>query len=182
MSILRSTTTYMKFVVEGSFDLYTVRMDGTRLLIFHCDGYGFLGDLEFCGKTEQNRYQEVTERTRTIELPLKPLRPILQEDNRFLRFLLENLSDKLSSTLPSGEEFTNLSDAFVYYLRYKCADHTITNIEETAYRLNYSRRQLHRVLKNLTEMGIVEHTKKGCYRLIPMDSNKVTQKIDISLK
>lgn len=165
MNILRPTTEYLKFVVAGSFDLYSVREDGVRNLIRHFEGFGFLGDLEFCGKNAGTRYQEVIDQVYTIELPLKALRPVLMEDKRFLRFVLNNLAEKLSAAMPLKAEFPSLADTLVYYLRYECTDHRITSVEDTAFRLNYSRRQLQRVLRELTEQGVLLKEGKGRYKL-----------------
>lgn len=166
MNILRPTTEYLKFVVAGSFDLYSVREDGVRNLIRHFEGFGFLGDLEFCGKNAGTRYQEVIDQVYTIELPLKALRPVLMEDKRFLRFVLNNLAEKLSAAMPLKAEFPSLADTLVYYLRYECTDHRITSVEDTAFRLNYSRRQLQRVLRELTEQGVLLKEGKGRYKLL----------------
>ena len=166
MNILRPTTEYLKFVVAGSFDLYSVREDGVRNLIRHFEGFGFLGDLEFCGKNAGTRYQEVIDQVYTIELPLKSLRPVLMEDKRFLRFVLNNLAEKLSAAMPLKAEFPSLADTLVYYLRYECTDHRITSVEDTAFRLNYSRRQLQRVLRELTEQGVLLKEGKGRYKLL----------------
>ena len=166
MNILRPTTEYLKFVVAGSFDLYSVREDGVRNLIRHFEGFGFLGDLEFCGKNAGTRYQEVIDQVYTIELPLKSLRPVLMEDKRFLRFVLNNLAEKLSAAMPLKAEFPSLADTLVYYLRYECTDHRITSVEDTAFRLNYSRRQLQRVLRELTEQGVLLREGKGRYKLL----------------
>lgn len=166
MNILRPTTEYLKFVVAGSFDLYSVREDGVRNLIRHFEGFGFLGDLEFCGKNAGTRYQEVIDQVYTIELPLKSLRPVLMEDKRFLRFVLNNLAEKLSAAMPLKAEFPSLADTLVYYLRYECTDHRITSVEDTDFRLNYSRRQLQRVLRELTEQGVLLKEGKGRYKLL----------------
>ena len=40
----------MKFIVEGVFDHYKIQDDGSSYLIAHCDGFGFMGDLAFCGR------------------------------------------------------------------------------------------------------------------------------------
>lgn len=166
MNILRPTTEYLKFVVAGSFDLYSVREDGVRNLIRHFEGFGFLGDLEFCGKNAGTRYQEVIDQVYTIELPLKALRLVLMEDKCFLRFVLNNLAEKLSAAMPLKAEFPSLADTLVYYLRYECTDHKITSVEDTAFRLNYSRRQLQRVLRELTEQGVLLKEGKGRYKLL----------------
>ena len=58
--VFRPTREHLKFVVEGGFDLYAIRADGVRHLVRRCEGFTFLGDLEFCGKDAGMRYQELT--------------------------------------------------------------------------------------------------------------------------
>ncbi len=166
MNILRPTQEYLKFVVEGSFDLYAVLSDGTRRMIHPCSGFTFLGDLEFCGKALELRYQEVTRTVLTVELPIEPLRQQLRQDVRFLNFLLETMSDKFARVSTDLTAFSDLRQAMLYYIRYQCPDRTVTNVGQTAFRLNYSLRQTQRVLRQLTQEGLLEKTGKGKYRLV----------------
>lgn len=163
MNILRPTREYLRFVVEGSFDLYAVRADGTRHMVYHSEGFCFLGDLEFCGKHAGLRYQEVTRRIYAVELPLKPLLPQLRQDVRFLNYLLDVMSTKFARTSLDLGAFSDLREALLYFIRYQCPDQTITNVGETAFRLNYSLRQTQRVLRELTQQGILQRVGKGKY-------------------
>ena len=156
----------IKFIVSGSFDHYTVLEDGTPYLIAHCDGFGFMGDLAFCRRQPQGRYQEVIETVLAVELPLEPLRPVLEQDNRFLRFLLDTMAQRMTMSMHIRLDGNSAEDALLAYLRWQCPDNTITSVGETAYYLNYSRRQLQRVLKDLTQRGILEKLEKGRYRLV----------------
>ena len=165
MNILRPTREYLKFVVEGSFDLYAIREDGVRHLVRCCEGFTFLGDLEFCGKDAGLRYQEVTRTVHTIELPLEALRPTLQQDVRFLNFLLDTVSTKLAGTSMDLVGFSDLRERLLYYIRYECPDQTLTNVGQTAFRLNYSLRQTQRVLQELTRDGVLTRKGKGHYTL-----------------
>jgi len=165
MNILRPTREYLKFVVEGSFDLYAIREDGVRHLVRCCEGFTFLGDLEFCGKDAGMRYQEVTRTVYTIELPLEALRPTLQQDVRFLNFLLDTVSTKLAGTSMDLVGFSDLRERLLYYIRYECPDQTLTNVGQTAFRLNYSLRQTQRVLQELTRDGVLTRKGKGHYTL-----------------
>jgi len=151
--------------VEGSFDLYAVRADGARHLVRHCEGFTFLGDLEFCGKDAGMRYQEVTRTVYSIELPLELLRPTLQQDVRFLNFLLDTMSTKFAGTSMDLVGFSDLRERLLYHIRYECPDHTITNVGQTAFRLNYSLRQTQRVLQELTRDGALKRIGKGHYTL-----------------
>ncbi len=165
LNILRPTREYLKFVLEGSFDLYAIRADGARHLVRHCEGFTFLGDLEFCGKDAGMRYQEVTRTVNTIELPLEVLRPTLQRDVRFLNFLLDTMSTKFAGTSIDLVGFSDLRERLLYHIRYECPDQAITSVSQTAFRLNYSLRQLQRVLQELTRDGLLKRLGKGHYAL-----------------
>ena len=155
----------IKFIVSGVFDHYALQEDGTPYLIAHCDGFGFMGDMAFCRRQPQNRYQEVMETLRAVELPLEPLRSILENDNRFLRFLLDTVSQRMTMSMDNRLGVNGAEESLLAYLRWRCPDHTITNVGETAFHLNYSRRQLQRVLKELTAKGKLLKQGKGCYVL-----------------
>jgi len=155
----------IKFIVEGVFDHYKIQEDGTPYLIAHCDGFGFMGDLAFCGRMPPGRYQEVIETVRAVELPLEQMRPVLENDNRFLRFLLDTMAQRMTASMHIRSDMTTASKSLIAYMRWRCPNHTITNVSETAFHMNYSRRQLQRVLKELTEQGILLHLGKGRYIL-----------------
>lgn len=165
MNILRPTGEYLKFVVEGSFDLYAVRADGVQHMVRRCEGFTFLGDLEFCGKDAGLRYQEVTRTVYSIEFPLQALRPRLQQDVRFLNFLLDTMSTKFAGTSMDLVGFSDLRERLMYHIRYECPDQTIISVSQTAFRLNYSLRQTQRVLQELTRDGLLKRIGKGHYAL-----------------
>ena len=155
----------IKFFVEGVFDHYMLLEDGTPYLLFHCDRFGFMGDLAFCRRQSQNRYQEVIETVRAVELPLEPLRPVLEQDNRFLRFLLDSMAQQMTRSMHIRVSESSAQQALLSYLHWRCPNHTIKNVTEAAFHLNYNRRQIQRVLKDLTEKGVLLRTGKGCYTL-----------------
>ena len=165
LNILRPTREYLKFLVEGSFDLYAVRADGGSHMVRRCEGFTFLGDLEFCGKDAGMRYQEVTRTVYTIELPLEVLRPTLQQDVRFLNFLLDTMSTKFAGTSMELVGFSDLRERLLYHIRYECPDQAITSVSQTAFRLNYSLRQTQRILQELTREGLLNRIGKGHYTL-----------------
>ena len=155
----------IKFIVEGVFDHYKIQEDGSAYLIAHCDGFGFLGDLAFCGRQPPGRYQEVIETVRAVELPLEPMRRTLENDNRFLRFLLDTMAQRMTASMHIRSDMVTAEQALVAYLRWRCPDRTITNVSEAAFHMNYSRRQIQRALKALTENGTLVKTGKGHYTL-----------------
>lgn len=134
-------------------------------MVRRCEGFTFLGDLEFCGKTADMRYQEVTQAVYTIELPLEALRPTLQRDVRFLNFLLDTMSTKFAGTSMDLVGFSDLRERLLYCIRYECPDQTITSVSQMALRLNYSLRQTQRVLQELTREGLLLRKGKRHYIL-----------------
>ena len=155
----------MKFIVEGVFDHYKIQEDGSAYLISHCDGFGFMGDLAFCGRQPPGRYQEVIETVRAVELPMAQVRPVLENDNRFLRFLIDTMAQRMTASMHNRSDMMTAEQALVAYLRWRCPSLTITNVSETAFHRNYSRRQMQRALNTLTQRGLLCKTGNGCYRL-----------------
>lgn len=165
MSILHPGQEYLKFIVEGSFDFYAIRADGVRNIFYHCKGFIFLGDLQFCGKDQGVRYQEVTQTVYTIELPMEPYREQLRQDVKFLNFLLDTMSTKLARTASDAGTFSDLREALLYHIRYQSPNQTITSVSQTAARLHYSLRQTQRILQELTQEGVLKRKGKGHYIL-----------------
>lgn len=155
----------IKFVVAGVFDHYMIQKDGVPYLIAHCDGFGFMGDLAFCGRQPPGRYQEVIETVRAVELPLATVRHTLENDNRFLRFLLDTMAQRMTMSMEIRADTSSAEEALLSYIRWRCPDHIITNVGEVAFHINYSYRQVQRALKELTAKGILKRVKKGCYAL-----------------
>lgn len=155
----------IKFIVDGVFDHYMIQEDGSSFLIAHCVGFGFMGDLAFCGRQPPGRYQEVLETVRAVELPLMALRSTLENDNRFLRFLLDTMAERMTRTIDSRAQTGSAEEALLNYLRWRCPDHAVKNVGEAALHLNYSRRQIQRTLKALTETGQLKKLGKGYYAL-----------------
>lgn len=166
MNVVHPMEESIKFIVEGVFDHYMIQPDGTPYLIAHCDGFGFSGDLAFCRRQPTNRYQEVIETVRAVELPLEPWRTVLEGDNRFLRFLLDTMAQRMTLSMNIRADQRSGTDALLSYLRWRCPDQILTGVGEAAYHLNYSRRQIQRVLKELTAEGVIEKLGKGRYRLV----------------
>ena len=166
MNLLHPNERYFKFVVEGVLDLYVILPSGEKHMIHRSSGFGCLGYLEFCGQETPERCQEVVETVRTVELEVELLRERLEVDVTFLHYLNRTMAQLLTFSLPRHPEFDSLEDALLAHVRWHCPDRVIRNVEQTAARLNHSRRQLQRVLKDLTERGVLEKTGRGCYRLV----------------
>ena len=89
----------------------------------------------------------------------------LLNDNRFLRYLLNSVTEKLMLYSSSQSNFSTLEESFLSYLSERCPDQTFSGVEKMAMQLHCSRRQLQRVLKKLLEEGRLVKLSKGSYRL-----------------
>lgn len=170
MNLLHKPEEYLKFVVAGSFQICEVRSDGSWYPLLQMENqFVLLGDMEFCGYWKDNHYQQVTQQVLTVELPLHQLHPVLMNDCTFLRYLLGAFCGKLAQWQNALDGCT-LEEKLLHYLRTECPQGTLTAVEDTASRLHYSRSQLQRVLRDLTQRGILLRVKKGQYRLVESEA------------
>ena len=168
MNVCHPPTDYLKFLVKGEWNLVYDSSEGRRIVVKHIDKsigeFFLLGDFELCCERYENNWQEVRTVVHSIEIPLHNLREILLNDNRFLRFMLRNVYNKILIVNPVRDGAMTLEEKVLYYLRYESKNHSITNVKKSAEMFHNSRRQLHRVLKKLMDEGIVEHCTDG-YKL-----------------
>ena len=131
----------------------------------YLDGFTCIGDMEFCGKRDDTHQIEARTTALCIVLPLASTKELLLNDNRFLRYLLNSVTEKLMLYSSSQSNFSTLEESFLSYLSERCPDQTFSGVEKMAMQLHCSRRQLQRVLKKLLEEGQLVKLSKGSYRL-----------------
>ncbi|MDO5424558.1 MAG: cyclic nucleotide-binding domain-containing protein [Eubacteriales bacterium] len=161
----RDSASFLLFMVEGSVQIYSLREDGRRYPLCLVEEFTLLGDMEFCGETTLPFLVEVVKKVVCVELPLYEYRKTLLEDNAFLRFLLGSVSHKLALFSQTEAGFAGIEEKLLSYLEYECPAEGFQGVEKVAVKLRCSRRQLQRVLKDLTEKGTIVKVGKGRYRL-----------------
>ena len=139
--------------MDGSIEISANRADGTSYPIGYLDGFTCIGDMEFCGKRDDTHQIEARTTALCIVLPLASTKELLLNDNRFLRYLLNSVTEKLMLYSSSQSNFSTLEESFLSYLSERCPDQTFSGVEKMAMQLHCSRRQLQRVLKKLLEEG-----------------------------
>ena len=154
---------YFMFLVSGSMSVYALRQDGSTYPIENMKK-GFLGDREFCGIPVGITAEAKTE-SLFVALHLDECREKLWDDNKFLRMILMNFSDKLSGYVDLEATQQNFEDRLLFYLENECPNHEMDNVGDAIYRIRCSRRQMQRILKKLVDEGTILHTGKGKYRL-----------------
>ena len=64
---------------------------------------------------------------------------------------------------------SSLSERVISYMKYKCNDGILKGVEQAAFRLHCSARQLQRVLNQSESAGLVKKTGKGTYKLCEIE-------------
>lgn len=166
ISMATDVHNFLLFVVKGSIRIYSIRADGSKFQIKRLSGFLLLGDVEFGGAPNHQLIIEATEEVHCIALPYYYYREELLHDNRFLRYLVESLSEKLSLFSIGESSFHNLEEKLLHFMQNECPEGELRGVENTADHLHCSRRQLQRLLKRLIDAGKIEKIAKGKYRLL----------------
>lgn len=165
MNHIHASADYLKFLVSGTIQIYAIRWDGSCYPIGQSSGFLLLGDIEFCGENTLALMVEAVTEVHCLELPMKKYQKLLLNDNRFLRFVMYSMAHKMAMFAKSEAIFPNLEEKFLHYLKYECKDQQFSGVEDTAFQLRCSRRQLQRILAKLTAEGVISKSTKGTYRL-----------------
>lgn len=80
------------------------------------------------------------------------------------RTILASLSGKFEMFSSGEADYPTVEKRLLHYMEQECPDGTLRDLEKATFHLHCSRRQLQRVLKSLTERGILEHPSHGYYR------------------
>lgn len=160
---------YFSFIVSGSIRILNVRDDGSLFQIAAGSGFSLLGDIEFGSGMESPYLIEVVRKTYCVSLPLKLCREKLENDPVFLKALLKEATLKLNAATAAIAVPKTLSEKVLHHMEYECEDHILSGVEKTASRLSCSKRQLLRILKELSEEGSIIKTGKGKYMLYNKD-------------
>lgn len=156
----------IKFLVAGSISIYSIRYDGSRYPIRYIDEFTMLGDIELSNTGKSHLLTEAKSSVLCLTLQLDENKELLMNDNTFLTFVINSLSQKLVRFSEYESKFNTFEERFLDYIQNECEDNKITSVENTLFQLRCSRRQLQRVLKKLVETNVIQKTGKGCYRLI----------------
>ena len=125
-----------QIVEQGAVNIYLIRDDGTRYSLSNGTADHFLGDMELFYPRSSNIYAEAAESLTCISFSIEKHRERLLSNNKFLS-----------------------------YMKYKCDEETLKGIEEAAFHLHCSARQLQRILNQSEAAGVVKKLGKGTYRL-----------------
>ena len=156
---------YLFFVVSGKVQVYGVDAGGRKIPVNIVGKGALIGDVEFCRSGHSALISEAATETKCVGIHVSRYRQTLEEDIRFLRFLLKSISDKVYLTETLDSPVISVEEKLIHYLREECENRILSGVEHAALRLRCSRRQLQRVLSELCDEGLVVKIGKGKYRL-----------------
>lgn len=161
-----SPSQYLQFIVEGELLLYDMPDEESTVTIqTSFNDVQLLGEVEFLDAQFTPFFVEARTDVYTLAIYQSRYRDILMKDPVFLLYLCRTLANKLNGAVADSKHMP-LKHRVEISLHYATENERITNIAHLAKSLNVSNRQFLRVLKELCEEGVLEHEKKGVYRLI----------------
>lgn len=155
-------TKEIQFVVEGEVSIYFIDSNGKQLFVSQTNELCVLGDVEFIRHEKPVYFAQTNTKVVTIALSIDENQLRLNQDLKFLHFLLNSLVDKLHNK--STNEIMNQS-VEEKVMNYMELHPTLDNVNVACRNLHCSRRQLQRVLKKLCEDKRIVRLEKGKYVL-----------------
>ena len=138
-----------QIVEQGSINIYFIRDDGTRYSLSNGTTDYFLGDMDIFYPKSNNIYAEAAERLTCISFSIEKHREILLSNNKFLELICNSLSAKIGTMTTIDAAPTSLTERVMSYMKYKCHNETLKGIEQAAFHLHCSTRQLQRILNQI---------------------------------
>ncbi len=155
-----------QIIEQGSINIYLIRDDGTRYSLSTGTTDYLLGDMDIFYPKSSNIYVEAAQRLTCISFSIEKYKERLLSNNKFLVLLCNSLSAKIGEITAIDAAPASLTERVLSYMKYKCNDQTLKGIEQTAFHLHCSARQLQRVLNQSETSGLVKKIGKGTYKLV----------------
>ena len=163
------TESLFQIVEQGSINIYIIRDDGTRYALSNGTTDYFLGDMDIFYPRSGDVYAEAAERLTCIAFSIEQNRETLLSNNRFLALICNSLSTKIGTMTTMEAVPASLTERVMSYMKYKCDYGVLKGIEQAAFHLHCSARQLQRVLNQSESAGLVKKIGKGTYKLCEME-------------
>lgn len=158
-----------QIVEQGSINIYIIRDDGTRYALSNGTTDYFLGDMDIFYPRSGDVYAEAAEPLTCIAFSIDKNRETLLSNNGFLALICNSLSTKIGTMTTIEAVPASLTERVMSYMKYKCDYGTLKGVEQAAFRLHCSARQLQRVLNQSESAGLVKKIGKGTYKLCEME-------------
>lgn len=154
-----------QIIVQGTVSIYFIRDDGSVYSLANGKKNDLLGEMEIFPHQPSNVYAEANDNVICLALSIESSKNALLENCRFLQLLCESLTRKMESVTTLDAAPASIKQRVLIYMKYKCKGE-LKGIQQAAFQLNCSARQLQRILNQYEADGIVTKTGKGAYKLV----------------
>ncbi len=153
-------------IVEGAVSIYYIRDDGSLFSLATLRKDAIVGESYLFDLEAQNVYVEAIEPVKCIAIDIRKNKEQLMNNAAFLRVIAEIQATKISTITMQDAHPLSLRERVLSYMRYACQNGRLKGIENAAFHMHCSSRQLQRILNEYEQAGIVRKVKKGTYELI----------------
>lgn len=154
-----------QIIIQGTVSIYFIRDDGSIYSLANDRKNDLLGEMEVFPHRSGNVYAQANDDVTCLALSIGANRDALLENCRFLQLICESLVQKMESITTFDAAPASLKQRVLVYMKYKCNRGELKGLQQAAFHLNCSARQLQRILNQHEADGIVMKTGKGAYRL-----------------
>lgn len=153
-----------QIIIQGTVNIYFISDDGTVYSLASGMENDLLGEMEIFPHQPSNVYAEANSEVICLALSIEACRGAMLENCRFLQLICESLTPKMESITTLDAAPTSLKQRVLVYMKYKCKGE-LKGLQQAAFHLNCSARQLQRILNQHEADGVVTKTGKGTYKL-----------------
>lgn len=156
-----------QIIIQGSVSIYFIRDDGSVYSLANARKDDLLGEMELFPHQLSNVYTESNDDVICLALSIETSKGALMENCQFLRLICESLTQKMEAVTTIDATPASLKQRVLTYMKYKCHKGELKGLQQAAFHLNCSPRQLQRILNQYEADGIVIKIGKGSYRSRP---------------
>lgn len=156
-----------QIVVAGTIRIYYIRDDGSVYSLANGQNNYLLGDMALFQKEAGSVYAQACDELACLALSITDNREDLLNDCLFLQLACESLTRKMEAITRLDAAPATLKQRVLTYMKYKCSNGELKGVEQAAFRLNCSARQLQRILNQYEAENLVIKLGKGAYKLNP---------------
>lgn len=159
-----------QIIIQGAVSIYFIRDDGSAYSLTTSRENELLGEMELFQHQTSNVYAEAKDEVICLALSIEASKDALLKNCRFLQLVCESLTQKMESVTTLDAAPAGLKQRVLIYMKYKCSNGELKGLQQAAFHLNCSSRQLQRILNQYEADGTVTKTGKGAYKLTASSS------------
>ncbi len=164
ISSASTSESLFQILISGTASIFYIRDDGNIYSLAECHGPYIIGESELFFEQDPNVFATANTACTCIAVSIKQDGKQLLNDVTFLRIIANALARKLQVISNLHAVSSSLKERVSNYIAYYCENHILCGVEQTAWKLHCSPRQLQRILNELVEEGQIIKIGKGKYQ------------------